>query len=115
METTWARAQPRGEEEGILQGGVASSVQWGAGVGVRERPVYEDIWVSASSSREVVNWGIQDGEVRGALDLEGGQGVSLDMWIVRTPWLSRRRCQLGLEFKGEPRGQRSSRGPPQTH
>ena len=35
----WARAQPRGEEEGILQGGVASSVQWGADVGVRERPV----------------------------------------------------------------------------
>lgn len=81
METTWARAQPRGEEEGILQGGVAISVQWGAGVGVRERPVYEDIWVSASSSREVVNWGTQDGEVRGALGLEGGQGVSLDMWI----------------------------------
>ena len=39
VETTWARAQPRGEEEGILQGGVASSVQWGADVGVRERPV----------------------------------------------------------------------------
>lgn len=39
VETTWARTQPRGEEEGILQGGVASSVQWGAGVGVRERPV----------------------------------------------------------------------------
>lgn len=80
-------------------------------MGVRERPVYEDIWVSASSSRR---WlvGHAGWEVRGALGLEGGQGSDLDMWIEDPMALQKERCQLGLEFKGEPQGQRSSRGAP---
>lgn len=71
-----------GEKKKASSKEVWPSVCMGAGVGVigRGQSMKTSGFLPPAAGRWV-NWGTQDGEVRGALGLEGGQGVSLDMWI----------------------------------
>lgn len=68
------------------------------------------------------------GERRVGLDTDNGnpgrgsglwdsKGVSLDTGSVKTLWLPRRKCQLGLGLIGEPQmlGWKSNRGGPSTY